>query len=453
MFDFAWSEIALIAVVALIAIGPKDMPAAIRAVTDWIKKARRMAAEFQTHVDEMVREADLSEVRSLDQRNPQLRHQGRDRARRSTRTARSARTFASNPLEPTTPAVDVGRGDRRQRAGDREPTSSSAPAPDEPVVAAGSRACRRAPAFVPPNLVHPAPAMRDSRRTGAAGFHSAGCRAATPTRVRCQPDPATMADIEEDDPIDDKPMPLLEHLIELRRRLMWSIGAFIICFIGVVPLLRAASTSSWPSRWRTCCAQQGNPDPHLIYTQLYEAFFTRIKVAFFGGAFIAFPIIANQIWLFVAPGLYRSEKRAMLPFLAATPVLFLLGAALAYYFVFPFAWRFFASFQIPTGGGGVPIELLPRVSEYLDLVMKLIFAFGLTFELPVLLTLLAKVGIISSKGLKKFRRYAYVGMFVIAAILAPPDVITQTGLAVPLIALYEISILAAKMVEPKPVEV
>ena len=171
------------------------------------------------------------------------------------------------------------------------------------------------------------------------------------------------------------------------------------------------------------------------------------------GAFIAFPIIANQIWLFVAPGLYRSEKRALLPFLAATPVLFLLGAALAYYFVFPFAWKFFASFQDPTGGGGVPIELLPRVSEYLDLVMKLIFAFGLTFELPVLLTLLAKVGIISSKGLKRFRRYAYVGMFVIAAILAPPDVITQTGLAVPLIALYEISIIAAKMVEPKPVEV
>src|SRR6478735_1020476 len=197
-----------------------------------------------------------------------------------------------------------------------------------------------------------------------------------------------MADIE-DDPIDDKPMPLLEHLVELRRRLMWSAGAFI-----------------------------------------------------------AFPIIANQIWMFVAPGLYRSEKRAMLPFLAATPVLFLLGASLAYYFVFPFAWRFFASFQDPTGGGGVPIELLPRVSEYLDLVMKLIFAFGLTFEMPVLLTLLAKVGIISSKGLKKFRRYAYVGMFVIAAILAPPDVITQTGLAIPLIALYEISIFAAKMVEP-----
>jgi len=261
-----------------------------------------------------------------------------------------------------------------------------------------------------------------------------------------------MADIEEDDPINDKPMPLLDHLVELRRRLMWSIVAFAICFIGSYNF--AGDIYFFLAKpLADVLRDMGNPDPHLIYTQLYEAFFTRIKVAFFGGAFLAFPIIASQIWLFVAPGLYRSEKRALLPFLAATPVLFLLGAALAYYFVFPFAWRFFASFQSPTGGGGVPIELLPRVSEYLDLVMKLIFAFGITFELPVLLTLLAKVGIVSSKGLKKFRRYAYVGMFVIAAILAPPDVITQTGLAIPLIALYEISILAAKMVEPKPVEV
>ncbi|MGH7156402.1 MAG: twin-arginine translocase subunit TatC, partial [Acetobacteraceae bacterium] len=182
-------------------------------------------------------------------------------------------------------------------------------------------------------------------------------------------------------------------------------------------------------------------------------FFTKIKVAMFGAGFIAFPIIANQIWMFVAPGLYRSEKRALLPFLAASPILFLMGGALAYYVVFPFAWKFFASFQTTTGGGGVPIELMPRVSEYLDLVMKLIFAFGVTFQLPVLLTLLAKVGIISSKGLSRFRRYAYVGMFIIAAILAPPDVITQCSLALPLIALYEISVFAARMVEPKPVSV
>jgi sec-independent protein translocase protein TatC len=256
----------------------------------------------------------------------------------------------------------------------------------------------------------------------------------------------------EDDTIDDKPMPLLEHLIELRRRLIWSAGAFLICF-GVAYYFSGDIYYFLAQPLARVLRDQGNPDPHLIYTQLYEAFFTKIKVAFFGGAFVSFPIIATQIWLFVAPGLYRSEKRALLPFLVATPVLFILGAALAYYFVFPFAWRFFASFQSNQGGGGVPIELLPRVSEYLDLVMKLIFAFGITFQLPVALTLLAKVGITSSTQLRKFRRYAYVGMFIIAAILAPPDVITQTGLAVPLIALYEISILSARWVEPKPVEV
>jgi sec-independent protein translocase protein TatC len=262
-----------------------------------------------------------------------------------------------------------------------------------------------------------------------------------------------MADIEhEEDPIDDKPMPLLDHLVELRRRLIWSIVAFMIAFV-VSYYFSNRIYFFLAEPLAGVLRSQGHSDPRLIYTQLYEAFFTRIKVAFFAAAFIAFPVIANQIWLFVAPGLYRSEKRALLPFLIATPVLFFLGAALAYYFVFPFAWRFFASFQSETGGGGVPIELLPRVSEYLDLVMKLIFAFGLTFELPVLLTLLAKVGIISSKGLRRYRRYAWVGMFVIAAILAPPDVITQSGLALPLIGLYEISILAARMVEPKPVEV
>jgi sec-independent protein translocase protein TatC len=169
----------------------------------------------------------------------------------------------------------------------------------------------------------------------------------------------------------------------------------------------------------------------------------------FGAFFLSFPVLATQLWLFVAPGLYRSEKRAMLPFLVATPVLFLMGAALAYYFVFPFAWRFFLSFQSSSGADGLAIEAMPRVSEYLDLVMKLILAFGLAFEMPVGLSLMAKVGIISSKSLKKYRRYAYVGMFVIAAILAPPDVITQTGLAVPLVLLYEGSIIAARMVEPK----
>lgn len=250
-----------------------------------------------------------------------------------------------------------------------------------------------------------------------------------------------------EDRIDDKPMPLLEHLVELRTRLLWSAvafaSAFVLCYIYSKPIFLFLAAP--------LAHIQGakGEQPRLIYTALYEAFFTDIKVSFFGAAFISFPFVATQLWKFVAPGLYRSEKRAFLPFLVATPVLFVLGASLAYYFVFPYAWSFFLSFETPGGKGAPQIVSLPKVSEYLALVMKLIMAFGIAFELPVFISLCARVGLVRSSGLRKYRRYAYVGCFILAAILTPPDVITMSGLAVPLIGLYEISILAARMVEPK----
>ncbi len=245
---------------------------------------------------------------------------------------------------------------------------------------------------------------------------------------------------------EESKMPLLDHLIELRTRLMYAVIGFIItflvCFYFANPIfdfLAAPLAGIW----------EGEENRRMIYTALHEKFFTNIKVAFFTAAFFSFPVVAGQIWMFVAPGLYKDEKAAFLPFLVVTPILFLLGASMVYYMVMPVAWQFFASFQSIGAAGELPIEMLPKVGEYLSLSMRLIFAFGISFELPVLITLLAKVGMASSKGLKKKRRYAIVLAFVAAAILTPPDPLSQISLAIPIILLYEISIISARMVEKK----
>jgi sec-independent protein translocase protein TatC len=254
---------------------------------------------------------------------------------------------------------------------------------------------------------------------------------------------------EADDTIDDKPMPLIDHLLELRMRLLWSIGAFGIAFA----VCYYFSTSIYGFLARPLAEilmQQGGGERRMIFTALYEAFFTYLKVAFFGAVFFSFPIWATQLWLFIAPGLYKSEKKVVTPFLVASPVLFVMGAALAYYFIFPLAWKFFISFETPTGGGGLPVQLEAKVSEYLSLVMHMILAFGIAFQMPVAITLMARVGIVSVDQLRRGRRYAIVGMFVAAAILTPPDIISQVGLAVPLLLLYELSILAAVWMTPKP---
>lgn len=233
--------------------------------------------------------------------------------------------------------------------------------------------------------------------------------------------------------IDETRMPLLDHLIELRRRLLWSVGALAIAFFGclyfardifgflVQPLLKAG---------------QGK----IIYTDIFEAFFVEIKVAFFAATMVAFPVIAAQIWRFVAPGLYANEKRAFLPFLLMTPVLFLSGAALAYFAAMPVALKFLLGYS--GNIGGISQEALPGVGNYLSFVTKFLFGFGVGFLLPVLLMLLERAGIVTRTQLRDGRRYAIVGAFAVAAVLTPPDIVSQLLLAVPLCLLYELALVA-----------
>ncbi len=248
-------------------------------------------------------------------------------------------------------------------------------------------------------------------------------------------------------------MSLMDHLTELRSRLLISIVVFVVLFL--LCLVKIGDPSSSIADQVYLFLQKPLADllsergGRMIFTGLHEGFFTQIKVAFFTSISISLPIILMQVWKFVAPGLYKNERNAMLPFMIATPFLFILGAAMVYYMVIPLAWQFFLSFEINPGQGALPIEVEPRISEYLSLVMRLMFAFGLSFELPVVLLLLVKSGFVTPEGLASKRRYAILTSFVAAAILTPPDVISQVMLATPIIILYEISIIAARIMYKK----
>lgn len=236
--------------------------------------------------------------------------------------------------------------------------------------------------------------------------------------------------------IDDTRAPLLEHLIELRRRLLWSVAAIAVCFAVCYHFADAI----FGFLVKPLADAFGGPGQgKLVYTKLYEAFFVNVKVALFAAMFLAFPVLATQLYAFVAPGLYAKEKRAFLPFIIATPVLFALGAALAYYVVMPVAFHFFLSFE--TNSGGIQHEALPAMGDYLSLVMHFIFAFGVAFQLPVLMMLLERAGIVTRRQMVGARRYMIVGAFVIAAVFTPPDVVSQLMLAVPLMLLYEITLI------------
>ena len=247
-------------------------------------------------------------------------------------------------------------------------------------------------------------------------------------------------------------MSLMEHLTELRNRIGIVFIIFIVIFLACFIRPFGSGTPNFADLtyfWLQAPLAAREEVSRMIFTGLHEGFFTQVKVAFFVSICVSFPIILLQIWRFVAPGLYENEQRAIFPFLLATPVLFAMGALMVYYLVIPLAWDFFLSFEMQGGQGALAIEVEPRISEYLSLVMRLMFAFGVSFELPVLLLLLVKAGLMTPDGLASKRKYAILLAFIAAAILTPPDVISQVLLAVPVILLYELSILGARLIQKK----
>ena len=250
----------------------------------------------------------------------------------------------------------------------------------------------------------------------------------------------------KDSELNKDKQPLLEHLIELRSRIIKTMIMIIVFFIFFYIFADNIYNFLVKPYANAVAGEEGR---RLIFTALHETFFTYIRVAIFASLFVSLPFLLIQLWIFIAPGLYKNEKNVVLPYLLATPILFILGSALVYYLIMPLAIKFFLSFESIGGNGALPIQLEAKVNEYLSLIMRLILAFGVCFQLPVALTLMARVGLVSSEGLKKNRKYVMVGVFAIAAILTPPDPISQIGLGIPILLLYELSIIAVSLIEKR----